>query len=84
MKAFKMILAVDIGTTSMKIGAFRIVDGALELVRQFSQEYQVNIYNDGLFGDIEQEKWIEAFIAGCKTMPDLLGDIDVISLSVLL
>jgi xylulokinase len=81
MKAFKMILAVDIGTTSMKIGAFRIVDGALELVRQFSQEYQVNIYNDGLYGDIEQEKWLEAFIAGCRTMQDLLGDVDVISLS---
>ena len=60
-----MILAVDIGTTSMKIGAFRIVDGTLELVRQFSQEYKVNIYNEGLCGDIEQEKWDKAFGPFC-------------------
>ncbi len=76
-----MILAVDIGTTSMKIGAFRIVDGAFELVRQFSQEYKVNIYNEGLFGDIEQTKWDAAFASGCKAMQDIVGQVDVISLS---
>ena len=80
-KAFEMILAVDIGTTSMKMGVFRVVDGALELVRQFSQEYKVNIYNKGLFGDIEQEKWDNAFAEGCKAMQDIVGDIDAISLS---
>jgi xylulokinase len=76
-----MILAVDIGTTGMKMGVFRLTDRTLSLVRQFSQEYEVNIYNDGLFGDIEQEKWKTAFIAGCKEMQDLIGDVDVISLS---
>ncbi len=76
-----IILAVDIGTTGMKIGVFRLSDGTLSLVRQFSQEYEVNIYNDGLFGDIEQEKWKTAFITGCKEMEDLIGDVDVISLS---
>ena len=50
------ILGVDIGTTSMKMGVFQIVDNTLSLVRQFTQEYEVNIYNDGLFGDIEQDK----------------------------
>ncbi|MHC4242442.1 MAG: FGGY-family carbohydrate kinase [Planctomycetota bacterium] len=75
------ILAVDIGTTGMKMGLFRLSDDVLNLVRQFSQEYEVNIYNDGLFGDIEQEKWKTAFIAGCKEMEDLIGDVDVISLS---
>jgi xylulokinase len=75
------ILAVDIGTTGMKAGVFRVTDGTLDLVRQFSQEYEVNIYNNGLFGDIEQEKWQTAFIAGCKEMQDLIGDVDVISLS---
>ena len=75
------ILAVDIGTTGMKMGVFRLTDGTLSLVRQFSQEYEVNIYNNGLFGDIEQEKWKTAFIAGCKEMEDLIGDVDVISLS---
>ncbi len=76
-----MILAVDIGTTSMKIGAFRIVDCKLELVRQFSQEYKVNVYNEGLFGDIEQEKWDAAFASGCKAMQDIVGEVEVISLS---
>lgn len=75
------ILAVDIGTTGMKMGVFRIVDNVLDLVRQFSQEYAVNIYNDGLFGDIEQDKWKSAFVAGCKAMEDVIGDVDVISLS---
>jgi sugar (pentulose or hexulose) kinase len=75
------ILGVDIGTTSMKMGVFRIVDNTLNLVRQFTQEYEVNIYNDGLFGDIEQDKWKMAFTAGCKEMEDLIGDVDVVSLS---
>ncbi len=76
-----MILAVDIGTTGMKMGVFRLIDDALEPVRQFSQEYDVNIYNDGLFGDIEQDKWKRAFAAGCKAMEDAVGDVDVVSLS---
>lgn len=75
------ILGVDIGTTSMKMGVFQIVDDALSPVRQFTQEYEVNIYNDGLFGDIEQDKWKMAFTAGCKEMEDLIGDVDVVSLS---
>jgi len=75
------ILGVDIGTTSMKMGVFRIVDNALNLVRQFTQEYKVNIYNDGLFGDIEQDKWKRAFAAGCKEMEDLIGNVDIVSLS---
>jgi len=76
-----MILAVDIGTTGMKMGVFRIVNNALNLTGQFSQEYEVNIYNEGLFGDIEQDKWKRAFIAGCKAMEEEISEIDVISLS---
>jgi len=75
------ILAVDIGTTGMKMGVFKVTDKALSPVRQFSQEYEVNIYNDGLFGDIEQDKWKHAFTAGCKAMAEVIGDVDVISLS---
>ena len=74
-------MAVDIGTTGMKMGVFRLTDDTLNLARQFSQEYEINIYNDGLFGDIEQEKWKIAFIAGCKEMEDLIDNVDVISLS---
>ena len=75
------ILAVDIGTTGMKMGVFQVIDDALTVVRQFSQEYEVNIYNDGLFGDIEQDKWKRAFAAGCKAMGEAVGDVDIISLS---
>ena len=76
-----LVLGVDIGTTSMKMGVFRIVDDAPKLIRQFSQEYDVSIYNDGLFGDIEQDKWRKAFAAGCKAMQDIVKDVEVISLS---
>ena len=79
--AINMILAVDIGTTGMKMGVFETNDRSFETVRQFSQEYDVNIYNDGLSGDIEQDKWKKAFIAGCKAMEDVIPDVEVISLS---
>jgi xylulokinase len=72
---------MDIGTTGMKMGAFQIIDKTVELVRQFSQEYEVNIYNNGLFGDIEQDKWKQAFVAGCKAMEGVITNVDVISLS---
>ena len=76
-----VILAVDVGTTGMKMGVFRLIDDTLDLASQFSQEYDVNIYNDGLFGDIEPNKWERAFAAGCKAMEDAVGDADVICLS---
>ena len=75
------VLGVDIGTTSMKMGIFQIVDDALNLIRESRQEYQVNIYNDGLFGDIEQDKWKKAFVAGCQALEDVLGQVDIVSLS---
>ena len=75
------ILGVDIGTTSMKMGIFRLEGETLRPIRQFSQAYEVNIYNDGLFGDIEPHKWNEAFIAGCRAMAEVVADVDVIALS---
>jgi len=76
-----LVLGVDIGTTSMKMGAFRLAGDVLEPIRQFSQGYAINVYNDGLYGDIEPHKWKEAFVAGCRAMEDLIGDVEVISLS---
>ncbi len=76
-----LVLGVDIGTTSMKMGVFRLTDHALELVRQFSQSYAINVYNDGLCGDIEPHKWKEAFVAGCRALQDVVRDVEVISLS---
>ena len=75
------ILSVDVGTTAMKMGVFEECDGDLCLIKQFYREYPINIYNDGLFSDIEQQKWQEAFAAGCKAMADFMPAIDVIALS---
>ncbi len=75
------ILSVDVGTTAMKMGVFWDRDHGLELLRQFSHEYAINTYHNGLFSDIEPEKWQMAFAAGCKELSDFVRDIDVISFS---
>jgi sugar (pentulose or hexulose) kinase len=75
------ILSVDVGTTAMKLGVFEDDGDNLNLIKQRSLEYAIKTYNDGLFSDIEQSKWQKAFVSGCKAMADLMGDVDVISLS---
>jgi xylulokinase len=75
------ILGVDIGTTSMKLGVFRLEGDELRPVCQFAQAYQINVYNGGLFADIEPHKWKEAFTAGCRTMTEAIAEIDLIALS---
>lgn len=75
------ILGVDVGTTSMKMGVFDERADSVTLVGQFSQEYSINTYNDGLFSDIEPEKWQRAFVSGCEALGDLLAPVDVIALS---
>jgi len=75
------ILSVDIGTTAMKMGVFEESDADLSLIKQFYREYPINTYNDGLFSDIEPDKWQQAFAAGCKEMSDYMPQIDVIALS---
>jgi xylulokinase len=75
------ILSVDIGTTAMKMGVFEGCQDDLNLLGQFNREYSINTYNDGLFSDIEQEKWQSAFAAGCKEMSDYMPEIDVIAFS---
>lgn len=76
-----LTLGVDIGTTSMKMGVFRLEGESLRPVRQFSQTYEVNVYHGGLFGDIEQHKWKEAFVAGCRALAEIIAEVDVIALS---
>lgn len=75
------ILGVDIGTTGMKMGVFRKAEGTLTLRGHFSRTYEIHTYNDGLFSDIEPQKWQEAFIAGCRHLDAFMGAIDVIALS---
>ncbi|RJQ63266.1 MAG: hypothetical protein C4530_03795 [Desulfobacteraceae bacterium] len=74
------ILAVDIGTTAMKMGVFEAEDGRFHLLRQFSKEYAINTYGDGLFSDIDPEKWQDAFLSGCGELAPL-EEVDVIALS---
>jgi xylulokinase len=103
------VLGVDIGTTSMKTGVFRVGAGpcacpgqpqgrdpkrdtaafgnpvaptdGLHPIRQFSQAYEINVYNGGLCADIDQSKWKAAFAAGCRAMADEIAGVDIISLS---
>lgn len=75
------ILGVDIGTTGLKMGVFDIVSDALSLTKTFSKEYDINVYNDGQFGDIEPDKWRKAFVDGCKSLEAYVRDVDVIALA---
>jgi sugar (pentulose or hexulose) kinase len=75
------ILGVDIGTTGMKMGVFRKTEGTLKLESHFSRTYEIHTYNNGLFSDVEPQKWQAAFIAGCRHLDASMGDIDVIALS---
>jgi sugar (pentulose or hexulose) kinase len=75
------VLGVDIGTTGMKMAVFRREGESLLPLRQFSCSYAVNTYHDGLFSDIEPEKWRRAFLEGCREMAEFMGDIEAIALS---
>ncbi|MFC1607085.1 FGGY-family carbohydrate kinase [Candidatus Latescibacterota bacterium] len=75
------ILGLDVGTTGLKMGIYREENDGLSLINSYSQDYEVNIYNEGLFGDIEQEKWQKAFRDGCMALTAHMADVDVIALS---
>jgi len=75
------ILGVDVGTTGLKMGVFRVEEGSLEMIQSFSKSYPIHTYNDGLFSDIDPEIWKEAFIDGCRHLGDFMGDVDAIALS---
>jgi xylulokinase len=76
------ILAIDIGTTALKMGVFQGDDTQdLRQIREFRRGYEISVYNDGLFGDIEQHKWVEAIQAGCVEMAEVVSQVDVIALS---
>ncbi|MFQ3621221.1 MAG: FGGY family carbohydrate kinase [Spirochaetales bacterium] len=75
------ILSVDVGTTSLKMGIFQLQAESLQLVQEFSQPYIINVYNSGLFADIEQEKWKKAFCEGCRHLENHLKEVEVISFS---
>ncbi len=81
------ILGVDIGTTAMKMAVYQAPEqgpaqgAGLALAREFSQSYAVNRHDSDLLADIGQEKWLQAFQAGCAALADLLPEVDAIAIS---
>ncbi len=75
------ILSVDVGTTALKMGVFRDGETGLRCLRRFTTDYAVNTYNNGMFADIEPEKWRRAFVEGCRALEDLTAAVDVVALS---
>ncbi len=81
------VMAVDVGTTAIKIGVYEQTGKAarfaenLNLIKEFSEGFQINTYNNGLFGDIEPSKWKKAFHRGCRELSDWTAKVDVIAIS---
>jgi sugar (pentulose or hexulose) kinase len=75
------VLGVDIGTTGMKIGVYRVSADGLEAVGQFAQGYEIDTYNNGQFSDVDPEKWKQAFVAGCHELAPLLAEVDALGIS---
>ena len=75
------ILGVDVGTTGLKMGVFRVEESSLEMIQSFSKSYPIHTYNDGLFSDIDPEIWKKAFLDGCRRLRDFMGDVDAIAIS---
>jgi len=75
------ILAVDVGTSCMKMGVYRQEGDSLVSAGEFSREYAVRTYNNGLYSDIDQTLWKEAMVQGCRRLEHLMPEVEVVSLS---
>ena len=75
------ILSVDVGTTAMKMGVYEENNDSLAIVGQYSQTYEINTYNNGMFSDIDPKKWQSAFLSGCTSLAELMAEVDVVSFS---
>jgi sugar (pentulose or hexulose) kinase len=72
------ILAVDVGTTALKLAVF---SPELEKRCEATRRYDVNIYCGGR-ADIEPAKWWWALEECCAEIRDYLGAVGLVSLSV--
>jgi sugar (pentulose or hexulose) kinase len=72
------ILAVDVGTTTLKLGVY-----SLDLEKRFeaSRTYEAHVYDEGK-ADIDPEKWWEALRSACGEARQHLDAVGVLSLSV--
>lgn len=74
----KDILAIDIGTTTFKMGIF---SPDLRIKCEASRDYEVNLYDQGK-ADIEPEKWWHALKSCCLELKPFLKNVHVVSFSV--
>lgn len=72
------ILAIDVGTTSLKMGIF---DHALCQEHFYHQNYNEQIF-DGVKAEIDPEIWWKHIIKGCKSFGRYLQEVAVVSFSV--
>lgn len=74
----RKILAVDVGTTSFKMGIF---DESLSVEKIYQQNYNVEIFNDEK-AEIDPEIWWNQFIKGCESFGNELKEVEVVTFSV--
>jgi sugar (pentulose or hexulose) kinase len=72
------ILAVDVGTTTFKIGVF---GPDLQKRCETSREYRINLYDQGK-ADIETERWWQALKDCCVEIKEFLSKVGIVSFSV--
>jgi sugar (pentulose or hexulose) kinase len=72
------ILAVDVGTTALKLGVFT---PELEKLCEATRRYDVNVYGGGR-ADIEPDKWWRALGQCCREIEPHLRSVGVLALSV--
>ena len=75
------ILAVDIGTTAMKMGLFAPGVAGLEQTADCRFEYAIRTYNDGLFSDVDTALWRDAFLRGCRQLAPGMKEVKGVCLS---
>lgn len=72
------ILAIDVGTSGLKLGVY---GSDLEPLVVVSRAYDINVYEDGK-ADIEPQIWWAAIASACTEVRDHLRGVGVLSLSV--
>lgn len=72
------ILAVDVGTTALKLAVF---SQDLEKRCEVSRRYEVHVYDEGK-ADIEPEKWWAALVECCAEIRGELARVGTLALSV--
>jgi sugar (pentulose or hexulose) kinase len=74
----RKILAVDVGTTSFKMGIF---DESLSMEKIYQQNYNVDIFN-GEKAEIDPEIWWKHLMIGCNSIGTELREVEVVAFSV--